>query len=79
MTTAASAGEKYNGPACAAGWNEVIDLFMKSISLTFANIFIRVLRNVCFGVRRPVRNGAEAHIRRAYGWFDRLTNVWNLL
>jgi hypothetical protein len=32
MTTPALAGEKYNGPACAAGWNEVIDLFMKSIS-----------------------------------------------
>jgi hypothetical protein len=32
ITTPALAGEKYNGPACAAGWNEVIDLFVKSIS-----------------------------------------------
>jgi hypothetical protein len=32
MTTPALAGEKYNGLACAAGWNEVIDLSMKSIS-----------------------------------------------
>jgi hypothetical protein len=79
MTTPRLAGEKYNGPGCAAGWNEVIDLFMKSISLTFANTFIRALRNDRFGVSEPVRNGANAHFRRAYGWFDRLTNAWNLL
>jgi hypothetical protein len=79
MTTRALAGEKYNGPGCAAGWNEVIDLFMKSISLTFANTSIHTLRNAHFRRRSPVQNGAKAHFRRAYGWFDRLTNPGNLL
>jgi hypothetical protein len=32
ITTGALAGEKYNGSKVGAGWNEVIDLFMKSIS-----------------------------------------------
>jgi hypothetical protein len=79
MTTPGLVGEKYNGPACAAGWNEVIDLFMKSISLTVANTFVRMLRNHRFDVCSAVQDGAKPHFRRAYGWFDRLTNVWNLL
>jgi hypothetical protein len=41
--------------------NEVIDLFVKSISLTFANRFIRMLRNGRFGACGLARNGAKPH------------------
>jgi hypothetical protein len=72
-------GGKYSRGDVVAVWNEVIDLFMKSISWAIFFARLRALRNVQLSEKLTHSFGAPAPFFRADSSFVRLTNVKNVL